>query len=131
MASMTYRSAPQAAWSILFFRDEGEGKPIGIECQREQVRRSGPSELRRCGGHGEPQQEDGTRRPTTRTHTTIMRAAIVLFSGIYYEAVVQHITHVTDFVEFVKELYTLYHGERPHAIFNFQARVVTALQPAK
>ena len=25
----------------------GEGEPIGIECGREQVRRSGPSELRR------------------------------------------------------------------------------------
>ena len=44
----------------------------------------------------EPQQEDGTRRPTTRTHT-ITRAAIVFFSGFFYEAVVQHVTYVTDF----------------------------------
>ena len=29
------------------FWDGGEGEPTGIECQREQVRRSGPSELRR------------------------------------------------------------------------------------
>ena len=37
-------------------------------------------------------------------------------------AVVQHVTYVTDFVEFVEEeLYTL-HGERPAANFNFQAR---------
>ena len=42
-----FRSAPQAAWSILCFRDGGEGEPIGIECQREQVIRSGPSEVRR------------------------------------------------------------------------------------
>ena len=33
--------------AFCFFRDGGEGEPIGIECQREQVRRSGPSELRR------------------------------------------------------------------------------------
>ena len=59
------------------FWDGGEGVPIGIECQREQAHRSGPSELMR-GGHGEPQQEYGTRRPTTRTHT-ITRAAIVFF----------------------------------------------------
>ena len=33
--------------AFCFFWDEGEREPIGIECQREQVRRSGPSELRR------------------------------------------------------------------------------------
>ena len=30
-----------------FFRDGGEGEPVGMKCQREQVRRSVPSELRR------------------------------------------------------------------------------------
>ena len=40
----------------------------------------------------EPQQGGGTRRPTTRTHTVITRAAIVVF----YVAVV-HVTYVTDF----------------------------------
>ena len=54
-------------------------KPIGTERQREQVRMSRPSELRRRGGHGEPQPEDGTRRPTNRTNTIITRAAIVFF----------------------------------------------------
>ena len=29
------------------FWDEGEGEPIGIECQREQVQRTGPRELMR------------------------------------------------------------------------------------
>ena len=29
------------------FFDGGEGEPTGIECEREQVRRSWPSELRR------------------------------------------------------------------------------------
>ena len=33
--------------AFFFGGDGGEGEPIGIECQREQVRRSGPSELRR------------------------------------------------------------------------------------
>ena len=37
-----FRSAQQAAWTIFFFWDGGEGEPIVIECQREQVRRSGP-----------------------------------------------------------------------------------------
>ena len=31
------RSAPQTAWSTLFFLDGGEGEPIGIECEREQM----------------------------------------------------------------------------------------------
>ena len=31
--------------------------------------------------HGEPQQEDGARRLTTRTHIVIMRTAIVFFQG--------------------------------------------------
>ena len=43
-----------------------------------------------------------------------------LFSGSVYEAVVKHVTYVTDFCSVV-ELYTLY-GERSPAIFNFQAR---------
>ena len=42
-----FRSAPQAARSILFLRGGGKGQPTRIECQREPVRRSGPSELRR------------------------------------------------------------------------------------
>ena len=56
---------------LVLFLDGGEGEPIGIECAREQVRRSGPSELRRRGGNGEPHQEDGTLRPTTLTHIVL------------------------------------------------------------
>ena len=82
---------------------------------------SGPSELMRRGGHGEPQQEDGTRRPTNRTHTIIMRAAIVIFAGFLYEAVVQLVSRVTSFVGLVEEFCTL-HGERPPAVVNFQPR---------
>ena len=59
-------------------------------------------------------QKDGTRRPTTRTHTIITRAAIVA-SVFFYQLLTSLV-----FVELV-ELYTL-HGERPPAIFNFQAR---------
>ena len=33
--------------AFCYFLDGGEGEPIGIECKREQVRRSGPIELRR------------------------------------------------------------------------------------
>ena len=65
------------------FWDGGEGEPTGIERQREQVPMSGPSELRQRGGHGEPQHEDGTRSPTTRTHTIVTRAAIVFFSFFF------------------------------------------------
>ena len=62
---------------------DGKEGPTGIGCQRDQVvLRSGSSELRRLGGHGEPQQGDSTRRPTTRTHTIITKTAIDrLFSG--------------------------------------------------
>ena len=108
-----------------FSLDGGEGEPMGIECereQREQVRRSRPSELRRFGGHRKPQQEDGTRRPTTGTHI-IMRAAIVFFIFRVTLPRQQYNMLLTSliFVEFVEELYTL-HGKRPAAIFNLQAR---------
>ena len=33
--------------AFCFFSDGGEGEPAGIECEREQVRRSWPSELKR------------------------------------------------------------------------------------
>ena len=33
--------------AFCFFWDGGKGEQVGIECQREQVRRGGPSELRR------------------------------------------------------------------------------------
>ena len=52
------------------------------------------------------------------THTIITRAAIAFF--FFYEAVVQHVSYVTDFVELV-ELYTL-HGERPPAMFRHGRR---------
>ena len=39
---------------------------------------------------------DGTRRPTTRTHTIITRAVIVFFPGFFYEAIVQHVIYATD-----------------------------------
>ena len=47
-----------------------------------------------------------------------------LFSGFFYDAVVQHVTYVTDFVELV-ELYTL-HGERHPAIFRHGRRSCAA-----
>ena len=72
----------QVTGDFLFW-DGGDGEQIGSECQREEVRRSGPSELRRRGGHGEPQQEYGTRRSTTRKYTIITRAAIVFCSASF------------------------------------------------
>ena len=44
-------------------------------------------------------QENGTRRPTTGTHTIIIRAAIAFsLSSFFYEAVVQQqVAYVTDF----------------------------------
>ena len=76
---------------------------------------NGPTELRRSGGHGEQQQEGGTRRPTTRKHTIITRAAIAFFSGFFYEAMVQHVTYVTDFCR-VRVVYSSW-GTTPR---NFQ-----------
>ena len=73
------------------FWDGEEGEPIGIERQREQVRMSGHGELRRWGGHREPQQEDGTRRPTTRTHTPSSREQRSFFFRVFSRgSVVQH-----------------------------------------
>ena len=85
----------------MFLGYGGDGEPIGIERQREQVRMSGPNELRRRGGHGEPQQGDGTRRPTTRTRTIITESSDRLFSRFFHEAVVQHVSYVLIFVELV------------------------------
>ena len=51
-------------------------------------------------------QKDGTRRPTTRTHTIITEAAIVFDSRFLYEAIVQHVTYITVFVE-LEEMYTV------------------------
>ena len=114
------------------FLDGGEGEPTGIECEREQVRRSWPSELRRFGGHGKPQQEDGTRRPTTGTHIIIMRAAIVFFLKAYFfEAVVQHVTYVSDFCRVCRRVV---YPSRGTTRRNFQfsgTGVVAALQPVK
>ena len=127
---MFFRSAPQTAWSILFFLDGGEGEPIGIKCEREQVRRIGPSELRRFGGHGERQQEDGSRRPTTGTNIIIMRAAIVFFF-FFYEAVVQHVTYATDFCR-VSRRVVYPSWETTRSNFQFSGTgVVAALQPVK
>ena len=81
-------------------------------------------------------QEDGTRRPTTRTHTIITRAAIVSFSFVFISrgrAVTKHNMLLTSllFVELVVELYTLQGGASPR---NFQfsgAGIVAALQPVR
>ena len=66
------------------FLDGGEGEPNGIECERGLGQRSDPSELRRRGGHGELQQEDGTGRPTTGTHIIIMSASIAFFFRVIW-----------------------------------------------
>ena len=42
------------------------------------------------------------------------------FSGFFYEAVVQHVTHVTDFCIIGRVVYPSW-GTTP-AVFNFQAR---------
>ena len=92
------------------------------------MRRSGPIELRRWGGHGEPQQEDGTRRPTTSTHTIITRAAVDFFSVFFYEAVVQHVTYVTDFCRVGRVVYPFMGNDPPQ--FSGTG-VVAALQPVR
>ena len=116
--------------SALFW-DGSEGEPIGFECEREQVRRSGPSELMRRGGHGEPQQEDGTRRPTNRTHTIIMRAAMVFFAGIFYEAVVQLVPHVTEFCKVGRRVVYPSWGTTTRKCQFSGTGIVAALQPVK
>ena len=65
--------------------------------------------------------EDGSRRPTTGTHTIIMKAAIVFFQGFFTTQLYNMLLTSLIFVEFEKEVYTL-HGKRPPVIFNFQAR---------
>ena len=115
----------------LVFGDAGEEQSTEIECQREHVRRIGPGELRRWGGRGEPQPEDGTRRPTTRTHTIIMRAAIVFFPVFFYEAVVQHVTYVTDFCRVGRRVEYPSWGTTPRNVQFSGAGVVAALQPVR
>ena len=58
----------------------------------------GPSEPRRGGGHGEPQQEDGTRRPTRPARTPKSREQRSSFFTVFYEAMVKRVTYVTDFL---------------------------------
>ena len=117
---------------LFFFLDGGEGEPTEIECEREQVRRSWPSELRRRGGHGEPRQEDGTRRPTTGTNIIIMRAAIVfIFKGYFSEAAVQHATHVTDFCRVCRRVVYPSRGTTRRNFRFSGTGVVAALQPVK
>ena len=71
------------------------------------------------------------RRPTTRTHTIIARAAIVFFSVFFYEAVVQHVTYVTDFCRgCTRVVYTSW-GTTPRNFQFLGTGVVAALQPVQ
>ena len=45
-------------------------------------------------------ENHGRRMAHGDPHTVIMKAAIALFSVCFHEAVVQHVSYVTDFVEF-------------------------------
>ena len=75
------------------------------------------------------QQEDGTRKPTIRTHTIITRAVIVFFQ-FFYEAVDQHVTYVTDFCRVGRVVYPSW-GTTPRNFRFSGTGVVAALQPVR
>ena len=77
------------------------------------------------------QQEDGTRRPTTRTHTIITRAVIVFFQFFFRRQKHDtHVTYVTDFCRVGRVVYPSW--GTAHRIFQFSgADVVAALQPVR
>ena len=77
-------SAPQAARSILFSGTGEKGNRLEVSVNESKC--EGADRVRYADEAviGEPQQqEDGTRRPTTHTHTIITRAAIVFFSVLF------------------------------------------------
>ena len=79
----------------------------------------------------EAQQEDDTQRPMTRTHTIITRAAIVFFSVFFNEAVVQHVTYVTDFCRVGRRVvYPSWGTTRRNFKFS-DTGVIAVLQPVK
>ena len=68
--------------------------------------------------------------PPTRPHTIITRAAIVFFQFFFYEAVVQHVTYVTDFCRVDRVVYPSW-GTTPRNFQLSSAGVVAALQPVR